>query len=140
MEEDKGRYTMIKPIHPDENRELIRRNFLRSALVFVSALSCLPVRAAQDNRKGSVHPPEPAGHEFDILGLPSTKSPNRPTQDPRRGSQEFSGCVNELVTYAAQLRQEISEQPLTEVFSVQVYKEIQMIERLVKRLKLLARS
>jgi len=140
MAEDKGRYTMIKLVHPDETRELVRRNFLRSAVVFVSALSCLPVWAAQDNRKGSVHPPEPANQELDIIRLPNTKSPNRPAPDLRRRGQEFSGCVNELVTYAARLRQEISEQPLTEVFSVQVYKQIQTIEHLVKRLKSLARG
>ena len=41
---------------------------------------------------------------------------------------------NSLVVWTnSSLRQEISELPLTEVFSVQVYKEIQAIERLVKR-------
>jgi hypothetical protein len=99
----------------------------------------MPTPAAQDNRHGSVHPPEPAGQEFDILRLPN-RSPNRPVPDLRGRSQEFSRCLEQLFICAAGLRQEISELPLTEVFSVQVYKEIRAIERLVKRLKSLARS
>ena len=127
-------------IHLSETRKLARRNFLRSAGVLVSALSCMPTPAAQDNRHGSVHPPEPAGHEFDMPRLPNSRSPNRPVSDLRGRSQEFSRCLDQLFICAAGLRQEIGELPLTEVFSVQVYKEIQAIERLVKRLKSLARS
>jgi len=123
-----------------ETRKLARRNFLRSAVVLVSALSCMSTPAAQDNRQGSVHPPEPAGQEFDILRLPNSRSPNRPVPDLRGRSEEFSRCLERLFNGAARLRQEISELPLTEVFSVQVYKEIRAIERLVKRLKSLARS
>ena len=120
-------------IHLGETRELARRNFLRSAVVVVSALSCMPTPAAQDNRQGSVHPPEPAGQEFEMLRLPNSRSPNRPVPDLRGRSQEFSRCLEQLFICAAGLRQEISELPLTEVFSVQVYKEIRAIERLVKR-------
>ena len=115
-------YTVIEPIHLGETRELARRNFLRSAMVLVSALPCMPTPAAQDNRQGSVHPPEPAGQEFDMLQLPNSRSPNRPVPDLRGRSQEFSRCLDQLFTGAARLRQEISELPLTEVFSVQVYK------------------
>jgi len=140
MAGDKRCYTMKEPIDLGETRELARRNFLCSAVVLVSALSCMPTSAAQDNRQGSVHPPEPAGQEFDMLRLPNSRSPNRPVPDLRGRSQEFSRCLERLFNGAARLRQEISELPLTEVFSVQVYKEIQAIERLVKRLKSLARS
>jgi hypothetical protein len=136
----KSCYTMIEPIHLGETRKLARRNFLRSAGVLVSALSCMPTLAAPDNRQGSVHPPERAGQEFDMLRLPNSRSPNRPVPDLRGRSQEFSRCLEQLFICAARLRQEITELPLTEVFSVQVYKEIQAIERLVKRLKSLARS
>ena len=136
----KSCYTMIEPIHLGETGKLARRNFLRSAGVLVSALSCMPTQAAPDNRQGSVHPPEPAGQEFDMLRLPNSRSPNRPVPDLRGRSQEFSRCLEPLFICAARLRQEITELPLTEVFSVQVYKEIQAIERLVKRLKSLARS
>ena len=131
---------MIEPIHLGETRELARRNFLRSAVVLVSALSCIPTPAAQDNRQGAVHPPEPAGQEFDMLRLRNATSPSRSVPDLRGRSQEFSRCLGQFFTCAARLRQEIGERPLTEVFSVQVYKEIQAIERLVKRLKALARS
>ena len=124
----KSCYTMIEPIHLGETRKLARRNFLRSAGVLVSALSCVPTLAAPDNRQGSVHPPEPAGQEFDMLRLPT----------PGHRIALFPICAgaakNSLVVWTnSSLRQEISELPLTEVFSVQVYKEIQAIERLVKR-------
>ena len=79
-----------------ETRELARRNFLRSAVVLVSALSCMSTPAAQDNRQGSVHPPEPAGQEFDMLRLPNSRSPNRPVPDLRGRSQEFSRCLDQL--------------------------------------------
>jgi hypothetical protein len=92
----KSCYTMIEPIHLGETGKLARRNFLRSAGVLVSALSCMPTQAAPDNRQGSVHPPEPAGQEFDMLRLPNSRSPNRPVPDLRGRSQEFSRCLDQL--------------------------------------------
>ena len=89
---------------------------------------------------GSLHPPEPANQEFDILRLPNAKAPNRNARDLRGRSQEFSHCVDLLFTSATRLRREISELPLTEVFSVQVSKEIDALGRLVKHLKSLASS
>jgi hypothetical protein len=81
--------TMVEQIQSGETGELVRRSFLRSAMVFVSALSCMPMPAAQDSRHGSVLPPEPG--EFDMVRLP--KSANRPGPDLRGRSHEFSGCV-----------------------------------------------
>jgi hypothetical protein len=57
--------------------------------------------AAQDNRQGSVHPPEPAGQEFDMLRLPNSRSPNHLVPDLRGRSQEFSRCLGQLFTCAA---------------------------------------
>jgi hypothetical protein len=52
MAGDKRCYTMIEPIDLGETRKLARRNFLRSAGVLVSALSCMPTLAAPDNVLG----------------------------------------------------------------------------------------
>jgi len=124
----KSCYTMIEPIHLGETRKLARRNFLRSAGVLVSALSCMPTLAAQDNRMA----------RCTLRSRPAKSLTCSDCPTPGHRIALFPICAgaakNSLVVWTnSSLRQEISELPLTEVFSVQVYKEIQAIERLVKR-------
>jgi hypothetical protein len=117
-----------------------RRSLLRCAAPLVAAFVGAPMLTAQDNRRGSVHPPEPAEQEFDRLPLRGSKVVNRPVPDLHERGQEFASCLEQLFISAAKLREEVGQMQLSQVFSLQVYKEIQMMERLVKHLKSLARS
>jgi hypothetical protein len=64
----------------------------------------------------------------------------RPAMHAHQRDVEFRGCLEQLLLSAAKLRDQISSSPLSEILSVQVYRETQAMERLVKRLKSLAKS
>jgi len=58
----------------------------------------------------------------------------------RQRDHEFRNCLDQLLTSAMKLRDQINGVPFSEILSVQVYRDTQAMERLVKQLKTLARS
>jgi hypothetical protein len=52
----------------------------------------------------------------------------------------LASCLEQLLSSATKLRNQINGVPLCDFLSVQVYRDTQAMERLVKQLKSLARS
>jgi hypothetical protein len=91
-------------------------------------------------RRETLHPPEPGNQEFDMLLLRDRKSRSQPTMQLRERRQEFSECLQRLLDAAAKLCERAGGVPMSEVFSVQVYKQTELIERFAKQLKTLAKN
>lgn len=120
---------------------LPRRRFFRDGLTLVGSALMAPVLIAQDRSRGSVHPPEPSGHEFDLpVARDGHTSGPRPAMNASQRDADFRSCLEQLLASAMKLRDQISGSPLSEVLSVQFYRETLAMERLVKRLKSLAKS
>lgn len=120
---------------------LPRRRFFQAGLTLASSVVVAPALMAQDRSRGSVHPPEPSGHELDMpLVRDGHASNSRPAMNPRQRDAKFRSCLEQLLSSATKLRDQISGSPLSEILSLQVYRETQAMERLVKQLKNLAKS
>ena len=64
----------------------------------------------------------------------------RPAMNAAQRDAQFRSGLEQLLTSASKLRDQISAAPVTEILSVQIYREMQAMERLVKQLKNLAKS
>ena len=120
---------------------LARRRFFRDGFALAGSAVMAPVLLGQDRSRDSLHPPEPSGRELDMLLLRNgdALSP-RPTMNAHQRDVAFRSGLEQLLLSAAKLRDQISNSPLSEILSVQVYRETQAMERIVKRLKSLAKS
>ncbi len=118
-----------------------RRGFIQAGLALLGSAATARLVAGQDRRSDGVHPPEPSGRELDMLLLRDRHAPSHhPAMNARQRDLEFRNCLDQLLTSAMKLRAQINGVPLSEVLSVQVYRNTQAMERLVKQLKSLAKS
>jgi len=117
---------------------LKRRELFRLGVLLFSPTQLFPL-FGQGKPRERLHPPEPANQEFDALYL-RQKSPNQPAMQLRGRGQEFSNCLQRLFDTTARLYESVGRMPVAEVFSVQVYKQTELIERLAKQLKALAKN
>jgi hypothetical protein len=118
-----------------------RRGFVQAVLALLGSAATARLVAAQDRSRNSIHPPDPSGHELDIGPLRDRHASGpQPAMNARQRDLEFRNCLDQLLTSAMKLRDQINGVPLSEILSVQVYRDTQAMERLVKQLKSLARS
>ena len=113
-----------------------RRNFLcMSVPVMGLAFSGLPVIGQTSKSRTALHPPDPAEPpgtaQLATGSLPSHKFANE---------KEFRDCLERLFESTHDLREEMRQLQFTEVFSVRICKETEVMERLAKRLKQLAKG
>jgi hypothetical protein len=113
-----------------------RRGFIQAGLALLGSAATARLVAGQDRRSDGVHPPEPSGREMPDPHAPS----HHPAMNARQRDLEFRNCLDQLLTSAMKLRAQINGVPLSEILSVQVYRNTQAMERLVKQLKSLAKS
>jgi len=118
---------------------LPRRGFVLAALT-VAGSAVAPLLMGQDRSRGSVHPPDPSGHELDILPSREGTPRPRPTINAGQRDTQFRSCLDQLLSSVIKLHDRIGGSSPSEVLSVQVYRETQAIERLIKQLKSLAKS
>jgi hypothetical protein len=119
---------------------LTRRNICRLGALLIGPAYLPSLFGMGNQRRDTLHPPEPAGQEFDMLLLRGQKSRNQAFTCLRERRQEFSRCLKQLIDTAAKLDQMVAKLPVTEVFSIQVYKEAELLERLVKQIKRLSKD
>lgn len=118
-----------------------RRGFIQAGLALLGSAATARLVAGQDRRKGGVHPPEPSGRELDIIPLRDRNATShRPAMSAIQRDAQFRSCLEQLLSSATKLRDQTSGTPISETLSVQVYRETQVMARLVKQLKSLARS
>jgi hypothetical protein len=120
-------------------------NLTRRRLIWLGALLTGPAHLSQlFGQSGKPHetlyPPEPDGQEFDVLRLYLRRSEKEPAMRLRERGQEFSNCLQRLLDTAANLWERTGRVPMSKVLSVQVYKQTELIERLAKQLKSLAKN
>ena len=121
-------------------RNALRRSFLRTSISLLGIAFGGKVLLAQDARSRSgLHPPEPAQGP-DLLLPQAHGTPGRPALELRAHEREFRSCLELLFKSVNRMREGLGQLRPSEVFSVQVYKETQTMERLVKRLKNLAKG
>jgi len=113
-----------------------RRGFIQAGLALLGSAATARLVAGQDRRSDGVHPPEPSGREMPEPPAPS----HHPVMNARQRDLEFRNCLDQLLTSAMKLRAQLDGVPLSEILSVQVYRNTQAMERLVKQLKSLAKS
>lgn len=118
---------------------LPRRGFVLAGLNLAGS-AVTQLLMGQDRSRPSVHPPDPSGHELDILSSREGTPRPRPAMNARQRDAQFRSCLDQLQSSVVKLRDKISGSPLSEVLSVEVYRETQAMERLVKQLKSLAKS
>jgi len=87
---------------------------------------------------GGVHPPEPA-EPLGVIVSPDNGVPSRARLERDRG-QQFRHCLGQVCDCANGLRNAASDADLATVFPLKFYKESQLLERLVKHLKALAKA
>lgn len=119
---------------------LTRRKLFQLGVLLFGPAYLPPLFGQASKRRETLQPPEPANQEFDILLLRARKSRSQPTVPLRERGQEFSECLQRLLDVAAKLCERVGGVPTSEVFSVQVYKQTELIERFAKHLKTLAKN
>ena len=119
---------------------LTRRNMCQLGVLLVGPTYLLSVFGQANKARDTLHPPEPAEQEFDMLILHGLKSRQQPPTGLCQRRQEFSDCLKRIFDAAAKLEQIVAQLPISEVFSVQVYRETELLERLAKHLKRLSKD
>jgi hypothetical protein len=112
-----------------------RRGFLASAAVLGSCVAAgSGWLAAQDKHKGMPDPPPPA-----VPGGQSTAQTGNAQATKRalllQNEKDFRAGVERLYELTSELRDEVQKTPTTDVLSVGMYKKMEGIEKLAKRLK-----
>jgi hypothetical protein len=124
----------VRPMH------LPRSDFFRAGFALVVSALTARLSAGQDRRPNSIHPPEPSGHELDVP-LARDRHPSNPSaRDTRQRDMDFRNGLDQLLASVTKLRDQLNAAPLSEILSVQIYRETQLMERIVKNLKSLAKS
>ena len=118
---------------------LLRRDFFRTGFALVISLTAR-LSAGQDRGRKSIHPPEPSGHELDIPPGRDRRPSSPLAKDTRQRDMDFRDGLDQLLASATKLRGQLNAAPPAETLSVQVYRETQVMERIVKNLKRLAKS
>src|SRR5262249_61045820 len=99
------------------------------------AFGGLPMIGQTSKSRTGLPPPDPADPpgtaQWATGSLPSHKFANE---------KEFRDCLERLFESTHDLREEMRQLQFTEVFSVRICKETEVMERLAKRLKQLAKG
>jgi len=115
-----------------------RRRFL---MTLAAAASCSVaadgfVLAQVHNRNSSPHPPQSAETQNPPCYEPAKSDPqNAKRVALQQNEKEFRAGVERLYRLASELKQEVDKTVTTEVFSVQMYKRTEEIEKVAKLLK-----
>lgn len=119
---------------------LTRRKLFQLGVLLFGPAYLPPLFGQASKGRETPHPPEPANQEFDTLLLRDRKARSQPAMRLHERGQEFSECLQRLLDAGAKLCERVGGMPMSEVFSVQVYKQTELIERLAKHLKTLAKN
>ena len=119
-----------------------RRDFIRLGTSVIGiAISGLAAAGQSRRSRTTLHPPDPAvsPEVMQLMQLSSVSQlPVGPSLEQRE--KDFRECLEQLCTFAGELREEVSRLQLSRVFPIQVFKETEALEQLARRLKKLARS
>ena len=116
-----------------------RRDFIRlSTSVIGVAISGLAAAGQSARSRTTLHPPDPAEGPEVMRLSPGSQLPPGPSLEQRE--KDFRQCLEQLCTFAGELREEVSRLQLSRVFPIQVFKETEALEQLARRLKKLAKS
>jgi len=114
-----------------------RRSFLSVFTKVSSGLylwqGCPPI--PEPRRRTPVDPPEPAEKQ-----TPSGSDPNAVMAQRHSQEKEVRQTLDELFVRVRDLKAELDHTPTAEVFSVDIFKRTQEIEKLAKRLKAYAKA
>lgn len=116
-----------------------RRSFLMTLAAAVSCAAAANVNALAQSRKKNPFPTPPQPAE---PGNPAeTSEAQTDSRSAKRlrllqNEKEFRMEVEQLYQLASELKKEVDKTPTTEVFSVQMYKRTEEIEKIAKQLKL----
>jgi hypothetical protein len=114
-----------------------RRRFL---ITLAAAASCSvatdgPVLAQVHNTKPFPNPPQSAETQNPAEAAAKTNPQNTKRVALQQNEKEFRAGVERLYRLASELKQEVDKTVTTEVFSVQMYKRTEEIEKVAKLLK-----
>ena len=116
-----------------------RRQFLLSAgAVFSSAIWGVRLGAAYPQRRGMPSPPEGADPRQNVPENANIRPSLRTVV--QQHEKEFRDSLASLSERVSQLKEEVEQLHSADIFSVKIYKETGVIERLAKQLKNLAKS
>lgn len=120
-----------------------RRSFLMTMAAAVGCTTAADVIVLAQARKRNPFPtpPQPAepGNPAETSET-QTDSRNARRMRLLQNEKEFRMEVEQLYQAASDLKKEVEQTPTTEVFSVQVYKRTEEIEKLAKQLKAKAKG
>lgn len=115
----------------------MRRSFLKDFVRVSGGLllfqGCPPI--PEPRRKIPVDPPQPLEKQTPQPTDPNTITIQRHTQE-----KEFRQTMDELFLRVRDLKTELDRTPTSNVFSVDIFKRTQEIEKLAKRLKTYAKA
>jgi hypothetical protein len=122
------------------------RKTRRAFLITVAAAGCLAAKNgfsfSQAPRKPTHFPTPPEAAETQNPAAEQAK-PERQTARRvalQKNEKEFRAGVDRLYQLVSELKQEVEKLPTSEIFSVQMFKRTEEIEKLAKQLKAKARG
>ena len=119
-----------------------RRRFLLALAAAASCSVAADGSAFAQTKRAPFPLPPPSAEEQNPAETDAAK------QDPeaakravmKQNEKEFRAGVSRLYQMASELKQEVEKTPTADVFSLQMYKRTEEIEKLVKQLKLKAKG
>ena len=120
-----------------------RRRFLMTLAVAASCSMATDGSVFAGQRKSNPFPTPPKAAETQNPAEAATAKPD--SQNAKRATivqneKEFRAEVDRLYQLAAELKQQVDETATTEIFSVQMYKRTQEIEKAAKQLRARAKG
>ena len=119
---------------------LTRRNVCRAGALLIVPAYLSPLFGQGNKQRPTLRPSEPDEFDMQILLLHTQPSRAKPPTSLRDRRQEFSSCLKQVFDAATRLDKMIGQLPVPDVFSVQMYKEAELLERLAKQLKRLTKG
>ena len=122
------------------------RKTRRAFLMTVAAAGCLVAKNGfsfpQAPRKPTPFPTPPEAAETQNPAAGQAKSERQTARRValQKNEKEFRAGVDRLYQLASELKQEVEKLPTSDIFSVQMYKRTEEIEKLAKQLKAKARG
>jgi hypothetical protein len=115
-----------------------RRRFLMTLAATASCSMALDCSAFSQQRKENPFPTPPPSSETQNpaeAGAANSNAQSAKRAALQQNEREFRVEVNRLYQLAGELKQEVDKTATTEVFSVQMYKKTEEIEKVAKLLK-----
>lgn len=120
-----------------------RRSFLMALAAGIGcAVAADAIVLAQSHKRNPFPtPPQPAEQGNPAQAAePDSDSRNARRMRLLQNEKEFRAEVERLYQLASELKKEVDQTPTTEVFSVQMYKRAEEVEKLAKQLKAKAKG